>query len=114
MPFNLMGLLMIFDFVSIIFSLICMYRDKHINGMLKCSIWIFVRNCKVKSNKRGIIWFLSVYGPEGLNFRTACYVQDMMINQNIFILSSDSGGKEINILDCNEHLSSVYSVVIGI
>lgn len=102
LSFNLMGLIL--DFVSVIFSLICIYRANHIYAMLIFSIWILVRkgiSCKVKRNSWGIALFFTC-GPEVLNFKISSYVQDMMINQNIFILSSGSEG---NILDCNEDLN---------
>lgn len=108
MAFNLMGLLMIPDFVLLLFSLISIYRAKHINTMLICSIWILVRKvirCKVKRNRRGITCFLPVCGPEVLNFRIPSHVQDMIINQNIFILTYGSERKKRSILDCNEDLS---------
>lgn len=63
LPFNLMGLLMILDFVPTIFSLICIYRVKHINTMLICCI-ILVRkgvNGKVKRNRRGLTYFFYLY-----------------------------------------------------
>lgn len=95
---------MILDFILIIFGLVCIYRAKHINTMLICSIWILVRkgiSFKVQKKQERDYLVFACIGTRSFEFQDSqlCPRHDDKLEH------LHSGGKKISILDCNEDLS---------